>query len=1012
MKQTVPLYLTEKKKQEYLKSAAPFADLSYQFLWEMPASNLVPRSFAVTVPQTHGCLVCGHSVMEHGNYPYILDYINNRWKIVCPSCGYTFPTNDFEAYYKGGLDEHGFFKPDLAKKHNRELIAKGARGNLVNILYPEKGESWGVDDGYGYTDPETGIHYSFIGYYNHFAWSFTKKTNIVNLLTIFKNAYLASDDLMWAEKGIVLLDRVADVYPELSIASCPLSLGYLNSNGGGIDKGKAVGSIWECGVVASLMDVFAAFADLLKQDCVPNAVAFLKEKNHRNRKWGRPQETAQTIYDRIMHGIVAQVYPSVMSTDIAGNHGMHQGALAKAAVLWDKMPETKEWLDFNFRTDYGDRFRCYGGSISDVLVNLVDRDGYGNESSPGYNSGWLLYNLWAADALDGYELEGYSWDLYNHPKFRKMFFTIYQLILSDIYTAKIGDSAACGDPNYSCYPQVLLKGFLKYGAPELAQAAYYLAQNNIDNLDTTGFIESPETVKAKVQAVIEQYGTLQLRGTNLTRYGFTALRDGTQGDMWIDPKNSDQRAMWLYYGRNTGHGHKDTLNMGIIAYGLDISPDMGYPRYADHMDMHRISVTTNTISHNTVVVNDSRQTDQVVGMPLHYDWSEPVKLIDVSAPTAYKDIVDTYRRTSAMIRIGKEDSYIVDFFRISGGESHCYSFHGAEHANLVIDGLNLSKQADADGKYIGTYAGADTVYPDNADVRDISAARYLINVEKQVGSIGAFSVDYNVVDTWDIYGNGKKAPTDVHLKLNMLGSCDEVVVADLMPPENKPGNPKTLRYVLAKRHGENLESCYTAVIEPYRSVSKIASVEKLTVTVDGTEVSSMNANAVKVSLTSGRTDYIINAVDPTVTYTVIDGTDNFLFSGFFGVWTKENGTDHYYLNDGTRLADFTADANALTGTVTDFTRDLSVENEVIVTLDHAVDPASLAGKYVYMESEPNNNASYEIKSAVYDENGRLHLNIGDVTTVNCYADKFDFSKGYIYDVAEGRTLYIPRSATK
>jgi len=1012
MKKPNPLYLTEEKKQEYLQKAEVFKDLSYQFLWEMVASNLVPRTAGVTVPQTHGCLVCGHSVMEHGNYPYILDFINKRWKIVCPSCGYTFPTNDFEAYYKGGLDENDCFRPDLAKKHNRELIAKGEKGNLVNILYPEKGEKWGVDDGTGYEDPETGIHYAFVGYYNHFAWDFTNYANIQNALISFQNAYLATGDTFWAEKGIVLLDRIADVYPEMDLARWTLSEGHLNSNGGGIDKGKAVGSIWECGLVASFMDAFQVFGDVLKEDKAPNAIAFLNTKKHRVGGRENKEETAQTVYDRIMHGIVDQVYPNVMLTNIAGNYGMHQRALAKAAVLKDKMPETKEWLDFNFRTNYGDRFVYTGGDISTVMVEAVDRDGYGNEASPGYNSGWLSYSLQIAEALDGYSLNGESWDIYDHPKFRKMFHTFYPMILSDTQVANIGDNGSCGKTGYACNTHTLLTGFLKYGDPELAQAAYYISKNNMDNLDTAGFAESPEEVKAKVQAVIDKYGTLKLRGTNLTRYGFAALRDGNQGDMWIDPKQSNQRAMWVYYGRNTGHGHKDTLNLGIHAYGLDVSPDMGYPRYADHMDMHRVSVVINTIAHNTVVVNDGPQTNQLVGTPLHYDWSENVKLIDVDSVAAYAGTVDQYRRTSAMIRIGADDSYIVDFFRVSGGDSHCYSFHGAEHASLVTTGLDLTAQKDANGNFIGTYAGPDTTYPDDSDVRDLTGARYLFNVETQTGGIGAFTADYTVRDTWNVYGNGVKADTDVHIKLNMLSSSDEVVVADLRPPENKPGNPRALRYVLAKRSGKDLKSCYAAVIEPYRSASKIASVEALPVTENGKAVCDMCARAVKVTLVSGRVDYIVNAVDPSVTYTVTDGAVSFDFAGFFGVWSKETGADSYYVNDGTRLGAFTCETGALTGTVKDFTRDLSVENEIVVTLDQTVDPASLAGKYVYIDCETNNNASYAIRSAAYDASGALRLNIGDVTTINRYVDKFDFSKGYVYDVAEGKKLRIPLTAEK
>ena len=339
----------------------------------------------------------------------------------------------------------------------------------------------------------------------------------------------------------------------------------------------------------------------------------------------------------------------------------------------------------------------------------------------------------------------------------------------------------------------------------------------------------------------------------------------------------------MYHGRNTGHGHRDTLNLGLYAYGLDVLPDMGYPRYADSMDMHRVSMVINTISHNTVIIDDKPQVPHLIGQPYHYDYSDLVKLFDVSAETAYQDTADLYRRSSAMIKIDDDSSYIVDFFRVSGGTKHCYSFHAAEQNGIATSGLNLVKQADADGNYIGTYAGADTAYPVNSDVKDETGARYLIHVEKQEGNAGDFSVDYSLLDTWNILGNGVSALTDIHVKLNMLGEFDEVVLADAMPPENKVGNPKFLRYVLVSRKGENLKSCYTAVIEPYRGASKIASIEALQVQKDGRPVCDMQARAVKVVLENGRIDYIVNALDPSVCYTVTDGSMEFPFCGFFGV---------------------------------------------------------------------------------------------------------------------------------
>lgn len=998
-------FLTEEKKKEYQIKAQPYMNLSPEFLWECVPSQMVPRSYAVTKPQTTGCLVCGHKVMEHGNYPYLIDPINRPWKITCPSCGYTFPTNDFEAYYKGGLDANGFFDPALAKAHNDELIAAGEKGNLVNTLYPEKGENWGVDDSTGYV-AEDGTKYAFIAYCHHFIWYTSQGQGAIipPALEALQHAYEATNDPAYAEKGIILLDRIADVYPDMTLDIWTRADGYLNSNGGGCDKGKILGSIWETGLASRFLRAFSVFAKPLEEGLIPKAVEFLQSKNP-------AKNSSKAIWDNIMEGIVKQIYPAVKDTQIYGNSGMHQHTLALASVLWDQMPETKEWLDFNFRTAEENRDTLDGGNIMSILTDRIDRDGHGQEASPGYNSIWLHCYLDVADVLDGYELEGMETrDLYKNAKFRKMFSSMYPLILSDIYTAKIGDTAACGNPGYIANVPTLIKAFLKFGDIRFAQAAYLINGRKTEGMDLSGFSIAPESIASKIEEVIKAYGELELKGTNLTGYGFIALRDGNSGDMFTNPANSNQRDLWMYHGRNTGHGHRDTLNIGIHAYGLDVMPDMGYPRYADSMDMHRVSMVINTLSHNTVVVDSKPQVPHLIGQPLHYDYGDRVKLFDVSAKTAYEGTVDTYRRTSAMIKIDKDASYVVDFFRVAGSNKHCYSFHGAEQNGIVTTGLNLAKQADANGNYIGTYAGSDTAYPDNCDVKDETGARYLINVEKQEHA-GDFSVDYSVLDTWDILGNGAGAPTDIHVKLSMLGDFDEVALADALPPENKVGNPKLLRYVLASRKGDNLKSCYAAVIEPYRKESKIASIEALTVTENGTAVCPMCARAVKATLTNGRIDYIVNAIDSSIKYTVTDGNTEFAFQGFFGVWSVENGQNSYYLNDGTQIGEKTNPALPhVTGTVVDFTKELSVKNEIIIKADQAnVSLSDLTGQYINIENDGIHNASYRIESASLRADGNWALDIGDVSTVRQYADAYDFSKGFVYDIEVGKQFQIPLS---
>ena len=46
---------------------------------------------------------------------------------------------------------------------------------------------------------------------------------------------------------------------------------------------------------------------------------------------------------------------------------------------------------------------------------------------------------------------------------------------------------------------------------------------------------------------------------------------------------------------------------------------------------------------------------------------------------------------------------------------------------------------------------------------------------------------------------------DIHLRLTMLGEFDDVAIMDGQPPKT-PGNPASLKYMIAHRSGENLDS--------------------------------------------------------------------------------------------------------------------------------------------------------------------------------------------------------------
>lgn len=1132
----------ESAKNSAVAEADKYIDLGYDYLWGLVTSQALPRSCSTSLAKA--CPVCGQQMYaEYGLYGWQLDPVNNPWKLTCPKCKKVFPTNDFEAYYKGGLDENGTFDPVKAKAHNDKLIANGGKGNLVNVLYPEKGEKWGVDDGFGFV-ADNGDKFTFIAYYNHQGLWYDGQggTGIISkALRNFRNAYIYTGDVKYARAGIILLDRIADVYPDFDLSAYKWDDGFVNSHGFTY-QGKILGSIWEPMMVTDWIYAYDAFFPATDDQVV---IDYLSTKALEN-NLVNPKISASAIRRNIEDNILRQVLPAIKTAQMDGNFGMHQSTLAAAAVVLDTMPETKEMLDFDFQAGartYRDdgtwdgAWSWSGGDILRTLVDDVDRDGFGNEASPGYNSLWLDQLKKVADVLDGYDLYPQA-DLYNNVKFAKMYGAMYNLILSDWYSAQIGDTGGCGSTGLLVYLDNCVKAFEKFGDPIYAQLAYFLNGNSISGIHSDIFTADPLKVADDIKQVIDTYGQLDLGCTNITGYGFTALRDGenylrdsgipysfpaltatentkefalyassgtiqfqnTTGageritfafdvpaadtyevdlqpfkatsygiyDIKIDGqvikqsydfygnsgaasaiemvangiqltagthyitfectgkedvsenykmgvrkllllnaeaqkmrdnavlKGDTQRDVWLYYGRNTGHGHNDTLNLGMHAYGLDIAPENGYPEQTGPYPS-RMAWTENTSSHNTVVVDEQKQKDEYSGIPYHFDDSDMVKLIDVEAPGVYTQ-TDMYRRTTAMIKVDDTNSYTVDFFRVKGGDDHHFSFHGYA-GPVTTEGLNLVAQPT------GTYAGPDVKYAQNYDGDTGtwgymgSGFQYLYNVQKDTAPKDMFSVDWDIDDSKHIL----PADEDVHLRLTMLTQVDDVAICDGNPPAS-PGNPLSLKYMIAHRTGTDLDSLFASVLEPYKANRYIESISPVTVKANGVVVEN-DVKAMKIVLKNGRTDYIVNALDNTTLYTI---DDKIQFKGFFGVYSEKDGNPVYtYVNDGTVIGNLTASKASITGTVVDFTKEMSKTNEITVKLDDQNTLPDLTGKYIYVENDKVRNASYKIKGARIQDDGKIVLDIGDITTIRQWADPNDFSKGYIYDMAEGARFSIP-----
>ncbi|WP_137290773.1 carbohydrate-binding protein [Natronorubrum halophilum] len=522
-------------------------------------------------------------------------------------------------------------------------------------------------------------------------------------------------------------------------------------------------------------------------------------------------------------------------------------------------------------------------------------------------------------------------------------------------------------------------------------------------------------------------------GYKMALYSLTLLDETDREQRDAAELGNAKRAFWMYYGRNgiggggTVHAHRDTLQIGVAAHEMELSRDLGYPEDTGSHPPRQF-FTDNTISHNTVVVNERGQDHHWVGIPRHFEGEdERVNLIDVEAPHVYEE-TDEYRRTTASITVDEEHSYAVDFFRVAGGDDHRYSFHTTK-ADLATEGLDLESQ---DG---GTLAGEDVPYADpsyngsrSPDSRG-SGLNYFDQVERDDGPEDTVVLDWDIEDHFNWRDDDAEG---VHLRLTSFGDFDEVELANGYPPNSSDGSAPepSLRYAFLNRQGSGLETTYTSVIEHYDGDRVVDSTEE--VPVEGGA-----GHAVRVDLANGRTDYVVCSFDGNATVAV---DDTFQFEGFFGVYSVEDGEPEYaYVQDGTRLSPIGGPSliqeskGHARGFVEDFTRGISLENDLTVRIAGNRRDLERHTGFVYVDNDDSNpwrgkpdpenpilgrdqrgqgNGAYPIEGLERGRGNLVTVDVGEKTFTRDFVDSDQLEDGgYNYVIDESDDVRIPLASS-
>ncbi len=622
-----------------------------------------------------------------------------------------------------------------------------------------------VDDGWGWLAPD-GERYWFVAYANHWVWKDHIEPGIADL----GRAYLLTGDKKYAHKAAVMLHRMAEVYPSMDHAT-QSRYGLMSAAKGQNYPGKVVNLIWETTLIQNAAEAYDAIWDSIDQDAALQKF------------YGK---TGKNIRSFIEANLLEDAMEACLERKIQGNYGMHQSAMMYILLARQHM-DTDKYLKMIVEEPGESRPQT---GIRYALYNMIFRDGQPLESPS--------YNLLTVDRMATLSESLYKGgiNLFEEPRLRMLFNSPLNVVTTGKFTPDIGDSGSVLGGVIGVKPNIYQIGYKMYKEPRYLS---WLASIGKTGGQTFSTFESlfrealPETPALPDHRAVPVQTSRLLAG-----YGMGILNN-----------KADNTALSFNYGFKGTHFHYDFLNFDLFANGKKMMPDLGYPDAMNEYVKEVYTWSTNTVSHNTVVVDDSRQPNNVPGKLHDFADGPFARTMDASSPTYPK--ATRYRRNLIMVDVNDKDSYVVDIFRVAGGKKHLYSLHGPPATVSTPDSKWIRQET-------GTLAGKDVeigqVYDDKQlGVKDYdgsyrtyqgSGYQYLYNVERLES--GKSMVQYQHRDD-----------ASANLRIHLLPyQPQKVMTADAY---DKPrAKSHVVRYLMAQRESTDslpLSSTFVGIMEPY-----------------------------------------------------------------------------------------------------------------------------------------------------------------------------------------------------
>lgn len=753
-------------RDRMVDAARPWLAMSEDELWDLMFGATITRSWMVW--SNGACPACRQGVPM---YQWTVKPLELPWKVRCPHCAAPFPTNDFGAFYRSGLDEGGVFDPGRAD-----------RSLLFNAAHPAPDDplrGFGVDDGEGYVDGQR--RWRFVGAYIVYGqW----KQLVLGGIKALSEAGLITGEAGYAHRAGILLHRVADLYPTHDFEL--QGLAYEKGHGSGYV------STWHdaCAEARALALAYDAVREDIARDGA--LAAFLGTQARRYRgvgPCGTPREVCRHIEGGILRDTLAntkKITSNFPQTDIT--------RLVILGVLGDgDSPESR--------------------SIADAMIEKATSvDGVtGEKGMTAYTAG-AVGGMAEYLALGERSRPGFLASmLARHPRLVDMFRFHIDTWCIGHYYPNSGDSGWFAERRdryvgVDCSREIdsgpSMFSFLWQlaectGDHSFVQALYRANERQTKGLPYDLFASDPEAMERSVRATIDRHGAELCQGSvRKDAWRIAILRSGT---------GEQARAAWVTSRVGGNHKHFDGMHLGLYARGLDLLPDFGYPpvNYGGWGSPQALWYRT-AASHNTVVVDGEEQREATAQTTL---WAagRTLQLMRFSSPEMAG--VARYERTVVLVDVSDEGFYLVDLFRVSGGREHCYTLHA---------GFGAAETA-----------GVAPASVDRADLPPWLRALPLRELRRASSPAPGWSVDWRIHDRFGYLPAG----TEAHLRCTSLTSSCEAWTGQAWISVSGYRNeeawiPRMMQRRLASSDGPP-DSCFVNVLEPYGAAPAVRTARRL-----------------------------------------------------------------------------------------------------------------------------------------------------------------------------------------